>query len=111
MCRNIRPLFNFAPPTTEAEVQAAARQYVRKVTGMTRPSAANTAAFEAAVAEIAAVTRRLVLTELHTTAAPRDRDTEAAKAKVRGQQREARIRQGQQAVPQVTTPQSPQEEE
>lgn len=92
MCRNIKLLFNFEPPTTEEEVQAAARQYVRKVSGMTRPSAANTAAFERAVADIAEVTRRLVLLDLHTQAEPRDRATEAARAKVRGQKREARAR-------------------
>lgn len=92
MCRNIKLLFNFEPPTTEDEVQAAARQYVRKVTGMTRPSAANTAAFERAVADIAALTRRLVLLDLQTQAEPRDRATEAARAKVRGQKRDARAR-------------------
>jgi hypothetical protein len=73
-------------------VQAAARQYVRKVTGMNRPSAANTAAFERAVADIAEITRRLVLADLQTQAEPRDRATEAARAKARGQKREARAR-------------------
>jgi hypothetical protein len=92
MCRNIKLLFNFEPPTSETEVQAAARQYVRKVTGMNRPSAANTAAFERAVADIAEITRRLVLADLQTQAEPRDRATEAARAKARGQTREARAR-------------------
>jgi len=86
MCRNIKILYNFAPPTTDDEVQAAALQYVRKVSGMNKPSQANSAAFERAVAEVAAVTSRL-LGELVTTAPPRDREVEAAKRKARAAQR------------------------
>ena len=82
MCRNIRTLHNFEPPATEGEVQAAALQYVRKVSGSTKPSKANEQAFARAVAEIAGVTQRL-LDELVTAAPPRDRDVEAAKAKAR----------------------------
>ena len=82
MCRNIRPLFNFAPPVTDDEVHAAALQFVRKVSGFARPSGANAAAFAAAVEEIATSTRRL-LDELRTSAPPRDRATEAAKARAR----------------------------
>ena len=82
MCRNIRPLNNFAPPATPDEVRAAALQYVRKVSGTTKPSAANQAAFDAAVEEVAAVTARL-LDELVTTAPPKDRDVEAHKARAR----------------------------
>jgi hypothetical protein len=90
MCRNIRPLFHFEPPTTDDEIHAAALQYVRKVTGSTRPSRANQAAFDRAVAEIAAITARLVRADLVTTAAPRTREAVAAKARQRGQQRDAR---------------------
>ncbi|HET6652136.1 MAG TPA: DUF2277 domain-containing protein [Nocardioides sp.] len=82
MCRNIRTLHNFEPPATRDEVHAAALQYVRKVSGSTRPSQANEAAFDAAVAEVAATTQRL-LDRLVTTAAPKDRDVEAAKARAR----------------------------
>jgi hypothetical protein len=82
MCRNIRPLFNFAPPATEEEIRAAALQYVRKVSGLPKPSQSNAAEFEHAVAEVAAVTRRLVET-LVTNAPPRDRDEEREKAKAR----------------------------
>ena len=82
MCRNIRTLHNFEPPATSDEVHAAALQYVRKVSGSTRPSQANEAAFEAAVAEVAATTERL-LDRLVTTAAPKDREVEAAKARAR----------------------------
>ena len=82
MCRNIRPLFNFAPPVTDDEVHAAALQFVRKVSGFAKPSGANAAAFDAAVGDVAAVTRRL-LAELRTSAPPRDRETEAAKARAR----------------------------
>lgn len=89
MCRNIRILFNFEPPATEDEIQAAALQYVRKVSGTVRPSAANTPAFERAVADIAAATRAL-LGELETKAPPRDREIEATKAKARSAQRFAK---------------------
>ena len=82
MCRNIKILYNFSPPTTEDEVDAAALQFVRKVSGMTKPSKANEEAFEQAIDEVAAVTTRL-LSELVTTAPPRDRELEAAKRKAR----------------------------
>ncbi|MGY1822092.1 DUF2277 domain-containing protein [Geodermatophilus sp. SYSU D00079] len=82
MCRNIRPLANFEPPVTDEEVQAAALQYVRKISGTTRPSRANEAAFERAVAEIAEASARLLAT-LVTTAPPKDREVEAAKARQR----------------------------
>jgi hypothetical protein len=82
MCRNIRTLHNFEPPATSAEVEAAALQYVRKVSGSTRPSQANQDAFDRAVAEVAETTRRL-LDHLTTTAPPKDRDVEAAKARAR----------------------------
>ena len=88
MCRNIRTLHNFEPPATRDEVQAAALQYVRKVSGATRPSAANQAAFDRAVAEVTATTRRL-LDELTTSAPPKDRDVEAAKARARAASRYA----------------------
>lgn len=91
MCRNIRILYNFDPPSTEEEIGAAALQYVRKVSGMRAPSSANRAAFERAVEEVAAITRRLVLDELVTTATPRDRDVERERARARGRAREARI--------------------
>ena len=82
MCRNIRPLSNFEPPATDDEVQAAALQYVRKISGSTKPSQANAEAFERAVAEVAAVSARL-LDALVTTAPPKDRAVEAAKARAR----------------------------
>ena len=86
MCRNIRPLHNFEPHATSEEVRAAALQYVRKVSGMTRPSAANQAAFERAVEEIAHVTEHL-LADLVTSAPRKDRDAEAAKARARSAKR------------------------
>lgn len=89
MCRNIRVLHNFEPPATEDEVEAAALQYVRKVSGSTRPSAANAEAFAAAVAAVAEATRAL-LGELVTTAAPRDREVEAAKARAKASERYAK---------------------
>ena len=82
MCRNIRTLHNFEPPATADEVEAAALQYVRKVSGSTRPSLANQAAFDQAVADVADATRRL-LDHLTTTAPPKDREVEAAKARAR----------------------------
>ncbi|WP_327139728.1 DUF2277 domain-containing protein [Nocardia sp. NBC_01327] len=82
MCRNIQTLHNFEPPATEDEVHAAALQYVRKISGSTKPSQANQAAFDLAIEEIAAATGRL-LAGLTTNAPPRDRETEAAKAKAR----------------------------
>ncbi|MDQ5825345.1 MAG: DUF2277 domain-containing protein [Chloroflexota bacterium] len=89
MCRNIKPLFNFAPPATEDEVRAAALQFVRKVSGFNKPSRANEAAFEAAVDEIAAVCSNLLAT-LETNAPPKDRVEEAAKARALSAQRFAR---------------------
>ncbi len=86
MCRNIRVLHNFEPPATDDEVQAAALQYVRKVSGSTRPSAANAAAFDAAVAAVATATAAL-LDSMVTTAQPRDREVEAAKARARAAER------------------------
>jgi len=82
MCRNIRTLANYAPPATPDEVHAAALQYVRKVGGATKPSAANTPAFERAVAAVAEITRQL-LDEIVTSAPPKDRAIEAAKARER----------------------------
>jgi hypothetical protein len=82
MCRNIRTLFNFQPPATEDEVRAAALQFVRKISGFTRPSAANEAAFERAVDEVSAVAREL-LNGLVTNAAPHDREVWRAKAQAR----------------------------
>jgi hypothetical protein len=82
MCRNIRPLNNFEPPATSLEVQAAALQYVRKVSGTAKPSLANQHAFDHAVQEVALATQRL-LNSLVTTAPPKNRDEEAAKAKAR----------------------------
>jgi len=82
VCRNIRILFNFEPPVTDEEVGAAALQYVRKVSGFNKPSKVNEAAFAAAVQDIAAVTRRLV-GALETHAPPRNREDEAAKARLR----------------------------
>jgi len=86
MCRNIRTLHNFAPPATEDEVRAAALQYVRKISGTTHPSQANQAAFERAVDEIAHVTAHL-LDDLVTSAPPKDREAEAAKARARAAKR------------------------
>ena len=88
MCRNIRTLHNFEPAATNDEVQAAALQYVRKVSGSTKPSKANEAAFNHAVAEIAHITGHL-LEDLVTTAPPKDREVEAAKAKERAAKRYA----------------------
>ena len=82
MCRNIRTLHNFEPPATRDEVHAAALQYVRKVSGTAKPSQANQDAFDRAVREVAETTRRL-LEELTTSAPPKDRDVEAAKARAR----------------------------
>ena len=91
MCRNIKTLFNFEPPVNDDEVEAAALQYVRKVSGMTKPSQANQDVFQAAVDEIAAATRAL-LAELSTSAAPRSREEEADKARERGRKRSERER-------------------
>jgi hypothetical protein len=82
MCRNIRTLHNFEPPATHEEIQDAALQYVRKISGSTRPSQANAQAFEEAVEAVAAATHRL-LEQMVTNAPPRDREVEAAKARAR----------------------------
>jgi hypothetical protein len=86
MCRNIRTLYNFDPPATEEEIRAAALQYVRKISGFNKPSRANEDAFAAAVDAVAEASSRL-LAELRTTAPPRDREVEAAKARARAVQR------------------------
>jgi len=88
MCRNIRTLHNFEPPATDEEVRGAALQYVRKVSGSTKPSQANAAAFERAIDEVAEATARL-LDSLVTTAPPKDREAEAAKRRARAAQRYA----------------------
>ena len=88
MCRNIRTLHNFEPPATSDEVRAAALQYVRKISGSSKPSAANAEAFERAVEAVAAASAEL-LDSLVTTAPPKDRDVEAAKARARAAQRYA----------------------
>jgi hypothetical protein len=88
MCRNIRTLFNFEPPASPDEVQAASLQFVRKISGFTKPSRANEAAFAAAVDDIARIAAQL-LTTLEATATPKNREAEAAKARVRAAQRYA----------------------
>ena len=82
MCRNIKTLFNFEPPATEEEIQAAALQFVRKLSGFNKPSAANAAAFERAVEDVSQIARKL-LNSLLTKAPPRDREIESAKARAR----------------------------
>jgi hypothetical protein len=86
MCRNIRTLHNFEPPATTEEIQASALQYVRKVSGSTKPSHANEEAFNRAVEDVAAITTRL-LSELVTSAPPKNREAEAAKARARAAER------------------------
>jgi hypothetical protein len=86
MCRNIHTLFNFEPPATDEEVRDASLQYVRKISGFNKPSEANVEAFERAVEEVTASTRRLI-DALVTTAAPKDREVEAAKKRARAQER------------------------
>ena len=88
MCRNIHTLFNFKPPASDDEVRAASLQYVRKISGFTKPSRANQEAFERAVDEVAAASRRL-LDELVTSAAPKDRVVEAERARARAEKRYA----------------------
>jgi len=88
MCRNIRTLYNFEPPASEDEIRAAALQYVRKISGSTKPSRANAEAFERAVEAVAAISREL-LGELTTSAPPKDREVEAAKARARFERRRA----------------------
>jgi hypothetical protein len=90
MCRNIRTLHNFEPPATEHEVRHAALQYVRKISGYSKPSRANEAVFERAVDEVAAASQRL-LNELVTTAPPKDREVEAARARARAEQRFGKV--------------------
>jgi hypothetical protein len=82
MCRNIRPLFNFDPPSTEEEIRAASLQFVRKISGFTKPSRANEAAFEAAVKQVCEISGHL-LRQLETNAPPRNREEEIAKARAR----------------------------
>ncbi len=89
MCRNIRPLFNFEPPATDDEVRAASLQFVRKISGFTKPSQATAAAFDRAVDEVAAAARRLV-DALVTTAPAKDREAEAVKARARSAERYGR---------------------
>jgi hypothetical protein len=86
MCRNIKPLFNFEPPVTDGEVRAASLQFVRKITGFNKPSKANEAAFNTAVDDIARIASDLLLS-LETSAPPKDREEEAAKAKARSMKR------------------------
>ena len=86
MCRNIKTLFNFDPPVTDEEVRAASLQFVRKITGFNKPSKANEATFQAAVEEVAGISARL-LHSLETTAPPKNREEEAAKARARAQER------------------------
>ena len=86
MCRNIKPLFNFDPPATDEEIHASALQFVRKISGFTRPSQANEDIFDQAVAEVTAVARQLV-DNLHTTAPAKNREEEAARAKERSLKR------------------------
>jgi hypothetical protein len=82
VCRNIKTLFNFAPPVTDEEIRAASLQFVRKISGFTHPSKANEAAFEKAIEDVAAISKRLLLS-LETSAPPKNREEEAAKAKAR----------------------------
>jgi len=89
MCRNIRPLFNFEPPATDQEIQAAALQFVRKVSGSTKPSSKNQAQFDAAVEKISRITRKLV-DSLETSSPPRNREVEAVKARAKAAQRYGR---------------------
>jgi hypothetical protein len=89
MCRNIKPLFNFDPPVTDDEVRAASLQFVRKISGFTKPSKTNEAAFDRAIDEVSAAARRL-MDSLVTIAPARDREVEAAKAKARAAERYAR---------------------
>jgi hypothetical protein len=86
MCRNIKTLFNFDPPVTDDEVRAASLQFVRKITGFNKPSKSNEASFQAAIDEVAAISMRL-LRSLETTATPKNREEEAAKAKARAAER------------------------
>ncbi len=86
MCRNIKPLFNFEPPATDDEIRASALQFVRKISGTTKPSKANEAAFDRAVERVSVIARTLI-DSMTTTAPPRDRETEAEKARARAGER------------------------
>jgi hypothetical protein len=86
MCRNIKTLFNFDPPATEEEIRAASLQFVRKLSGFNAPSRTNEAAFQAAIEDVAAIARRLI-DSLHTSAPPKNREEEAAKARARAAER------------------------
>ena len=86
MCRNIKTLFNFAPPATEEEIRAASLQFVRKISGFNKPSKSNGAAFDVAIEEVAAAAHKL-LDSLQTSAEPRDREIEAARARARAAER------------------------
>jgi hypothetical protein len=90
MCRNIRTLFNFEPPATDLEIRAASEQFVRKISGFTRPSKANEAAFARAIEDVASAARRLIVS-LETTSPPRDREVEALKARARAAERFGRV--------------------
>jgi hypothetical protein len=90
MCRNIRTLFNFEPPATDEEVRSAAEQFVRKLSGFTRPSKVNEEAFAEAIDEVASIARRLI-DSLETAAPPRDREEEAAKARARAAERFGKV--------------------
>ena len=90
MCRNIKPLFNFEPPATRVEIQAAALQFVRKVSGSSKPSQANEFVFHQAVNDVSKIIEEL-LPQLQTQAEPKNREVEAAKAKARAQKRFARV--------------------
>ena len=93
MCRNIKLLFHFEPPATDDEMRASSLQYVRKVSGITKPTEANRAAFERAVDEVTAITRRLLTEDLEAPrSAPRNREVEKERAKKRGMDRDIRIR-------------------
>ncbi len=93
MCRNIKLLFHFEPPATDDEMRASSLQYVRKVSGITKPTEANRAAFERAVDEVTAITRRLLMEDLEAPrSAPRNREIEKERAKKRGMDRDIRIR-------------------
>lgn len=97
MCRNIKTLYNFAPPATEEEIRGASLQFVRKISGYRQPSRANEAAFFNAVEEVARASRKL-LDSLVTRAGPRDRQVEAERARARGRQRQRRLLEGLQGA-------------
>lgn len=109
MCRNIKTLFNFDPPATDDEVRAASLQFVRKISGTTKPSRANEAAFDLAVDDVTRIARSL-LDSMVTTSPPRDRDVEAAKAKERARQRFGASSPGATAARQLIGPSSRRDE-